>query len=294
MNNNIYYYKYKKYKLKYKNLVKQTGGSLDDLRECLREASKIFQIVDIYGKQDGINFFISGSTAVLYYVIDFYNKYSHTFKEQLVKQYIDICQNLMPNDLDFFWAEHPILPSSNYELFNTQVNKILKNSMKEQSHSVTPDISSMPKISSTRPSCLTISKPLDERDSNDENLSCIGNEKLFVIGSHYSKIPIPDDSTFFKCDDKISKFKKIDFSVLKSNVNITTIQYEGKDIRILGINDLLQEYKSRRRGEIDKYKIQILDFINKKIIKNNKYIGIPSFKIVDFESDSKSDSKFDM
>ena len=45
MNKN-YFYKYKKYKLKYQNLLNQKAGSIDELRDYLREASEIFQIVN--------------------------------------------------------------------------------------------------------------------------------------------------------------------------------------------------------------------------------------------------------
>ena len=101
MNKN-YFYKYKKYKLKYQNLLKQKAGSIDELRDYLREASEIFQIVNHYGIADGINFFITGSVAVLFYFIDFYDKYSHLLTDSEVKSFNDICKHIKPNDFGYF------------------------------------------------------------------------------------------------------------------------------------------------------------------------------------------------
>lgn len=99
---------------------------------------------------------------------------------------------------------------------------------------------------------------------NDENLRCVGNDDFFVVGSHYSKIPIPNDPTFYKYIDKTSKYNKIDFDKLKTNVKCTNILYEDSIVRILGISDLKYLYKNSRR-EKDNIKISILEYICKKL-----------------------------
>ena len=300
MNKN-YFYKYKKYKLKYQNLLKQKAGSIDELRDYLREASEIFQIVNHYGEEDSIKFFITGSVGVLFYFIDFYDKYSHLLSDSEVKFIDDVCEYIKPNDLDIFWAE---LPPSSYELFDSKVFDILSRTKMDvrvgqqlsssdsvkSSETATfrpglisrPASLSGPLSLSGSPSTLKISSAT--RVHNEENLKCIGNNELLVIGSHYSKVPVPDDSTFYKCIDKISRFTKIDFDRFKSNVNTTYITYGGMKIRILGINDLLGAYTTSYRDK-DDVKIGILQLICRKLNVKNEYIGFPVLNIHHDEED---------
>jgi hypothetical protein len=110
---------------------------------------------------------------------------------------------------------------------------------------------------------------------NEENLTCADNEDLFTIGSHYSKVPIPINPTFYKCADRASKYTKIDFDKLKTNVKCTNIIYGGIQVRILGINDLYDLY-SRSKREQDKIKLVLLKYFVNKILKidgKNEYIG---------------------
>jgi hypothetical protein len=281
--NKNFFYKYQKYKLKYQNLLKQKAGSIDELRDCLREASEIFQIVNHYGEEDAIKFFITGSVGVLFYFIDFYDKYSHLLTDSEVKFIDDVCEYIKPNDLDIFWAE---LSPSSYELFDSKVFDIL--SKTKMDVRVGQQLSSSDSVKSSESATFRpgpISKPASlhgppsflkfgsaTRDHNEENLKCIGNDELLVIGSHYSKVPVPDDSTFYKCIDKISRFTKIDFDRFRSNVNTTYITYGGMKIRILGINDLLGAYTNSFR-EKDDVKIGILQLICRKLNEKNEYIG---------------------
>ena len=131
---------------------------------------------------------------------------------------------------------------------------------------------------------LTLKISSATRDRNEENLKCIGNDELLVIGSHYSKVPVPDDSTFYKCIDKISRFAKIDFDRFRTNVNVVYIIYGGKEIRILGINDLLSAYTTSHRDK-DDVKIGILHFICKKLNEKNEYSGHPVLNTYDDEVD---------
>jgi hypothetical protein len=293
--NKNFFYKYQKYKLKYQNLLKQKAGSIDELRDCLREASEIFQIVNHYGEEDAIKFFITGSVGVLFYFIDFYDKYSHLLTDSEVKFIDDVCEYIKPNDLDIFWAE---LSPSSYELFDSKVFDIL--SKTKMDVRVGQQLSSSDSVKSSESATFRpgpISKPASlhgppsflkfgsaTRDHNEENLKCIGNDELLVIGSHYSKVPVPDDSTFYKCIDKISRFTKIDFDRFRSNVNTTYITYGGMKIRILGINDLLGAYTNSFR-EKDDVKIGILQLICRKLNEKNEYIGHPVLNIHHEEED---------
>jgi len=290
--NKNFFYKYQKYKLKYQNLLKQKAGSIDELRDCLREASEIFQIVNHYGEEDAIKFFITGSVGVLFYFIDFYDKYFHLLTDSEVKFIDDVCEYIKPNDLDIFWAE--LLSQPSYVLFYSKVFDILNrtkmnvrvgqqlsssDSVKSSEAATfsSGSISSHESLSGPPPSLKVGSV---SRTHNEENLKCIGNDELLVIGSHYSKVPVPDDSTFYKCIDKISRFTKIDFDRFRTNVNITYIIYGGIQIRILGINDLLGTYTTSYRDK-DDVKIGILQLICRKLNEKNEYIGHPVLNIHD-------------
>lgn len=286
----LHFYKYKKYKEKYLNLLKQTnlnqhGGDLNELRQCLKEASKIFKIVNEYGEKDGIEFFITGSVAFLFYFVDFYNKNSDSFTEHELKYFNDITKFILPNDLDIFWTE---FLGINYELFYTEVSDFIGKKMKRKidvtvGEEISKPILTEPIISPEKTSILPssfappplLSLSLDSL-RNKKNMTCIGNDDLFVIGSHYSKVPIPNDPTFYKCIDKTSKYNKIDFYKLKTNVKCTNIFYEDSIVRILGINDLIYLYKNSDR-EKDDIKISILEYICKKLDGINEYVGMPLF-----------------
>lgn len=283
---NLYFYKYKKYKEKYLNLLKQTtlnqhGGDLNVLRQCLKEASEIFKIVDEYGQKDNVAFFITGSVAFLFYFIDYYNKNSDSFTENELKSFNDVTEVLLPNDLDIFWAE---LHGSGYELFYTEVSDFINEKMKRKidvrvGEEISKPILVVSTVTPTKPSFAPppLFRLSPDVMKNDENLTCVGNDDLFVVGSHYSKIPIPNDPTFYKCIDKTSKYNKIDFDKLKTNVKCTNILYEDSIVRILGINDLIYLYKSSLR-EKDNIKISILEYICKKLGDKNEYVGMPLFR----------------
>jgi len=123
---NLYLKKYKKYKEKYLNLkqtiINQRGGNLCGLREYLKEASEIFKIVDEYGRDDGISFFITGSVAVLFYFVDYYTKNAHLLTEGEIKSFNNASKYIVPNDLDIFWAE--FYPSV-YELFMSEIENYI-------------------------------------------------------------------------------------------------------------------------------------------------------------------------
>jgi len=146
-----------------------------------------------------------------------------------------------------------------------------------------------PSLTLGRPNLLGISAPaplstnkFSGRTRNTEGLVCEDNDDLFVIGSHYSIMPIPDDQKFYKCSDKSSKFNKIDFDKLKTNPKCANIKYGEVDVRILGIIDLLKSYVTIPRKE-DIVKIKILKYICKKLGNKNEYIGEPLFEVEEDE-----------
>lgn len=296
MTEKSYFYKYKKYKNKYLSFINQNGGNFSVLHQYLLEATEIFKNVDEFGEKDGIDFFITGSVAFLFYFIDFYIKNKDHLNDKELKGFNDVALIISPQDLDIFWAE-PY--GSSYDLFYTEITNFIEEKMKRKidiriGEEVRESVPVLAPPLSPPPIFTPMSLPLSEPSlkpplpvlslfslsedvlKNKENLTCEGNDELFIIGSHYTKVPIPVNPTFYKCADKPSKYIKIDFDKLKTNVKCTNIIYDGTIVRILGINDLLFSYKSSNRDK-DRIKIAVLEFICSKLGESNEYVGNPLF-----------------
>ena len=261
--NNLYYKKYIKYKSKYLNLSKkniqnQYAGDLNELNQYLKEASDIFKIVDFYGKKDDIEFFITGSVAVLYYYMDFHKKYYNILSEEEKYFMNSMSDKLIPNDLDFNWliedtAGIPIFADIS-DIIQSRTDKPVVITVGEK---FTPE-----SLLTTNPIPLFVPKPLSIRVpeiSNVEGLTCEDKTDLLVIGSHYSRIPVPANSIFYKCQDKISKFDKIDFLGINGSLKYTYMMYNKIRVRLPSIRDLFTKYNSHKR-ERDKDKIYFIKF----------------------------------
>jgi hypothetical protein len=190
-------------------------------------------------------------------------------EEEKIK-FIYLINVYIPDDLDIFWINNNENPF--FILFEDMSDEsriklhVEFEKSKESAVKVEEELVSIPEYGIPSLKKLTLIK------RPEENMSCNESRDLFIIGSHYSTVPIFEDPKFLKCSDRTSKFKNIDFLNVKENVKCVNLMINDINVRILGIEDLLRNYNKHRR-EKDTIKIEILNLIITKLDGDNKYIG---------------------
>ena len=192
--------KYFKYKNKYLKLKGQTGGNdlIFNLEKYLDEATNIY--IDIE-KISNEKVYIGGIIGVLYYLFDKINNQQIKGNVNNIIKYIEEnSSSLKINELDVYIINN----------IDTFINKIYINGEKSQNNITT------------------------ESSSNIDKLNCNDNDKLIIINSHYTQLPISQKPIFYKCNEKNSLYNKINIHPAETN-NVIIMNYKGKYILIENI-----------------------------------------------------------